>query len=321
MRSLPPLSAVRVFEAAARHQSFTQAAAELGMTQAAVSYQIKLLEERLGVPLFMRAKRRVQLSDHGRRAATLVTSGLDQIADAFSGLLADNAAVLTVSTTQTFASEWLAPRLGLFQLPRPELAVRLLTQNNVIDFAREEVDAGIRTGADCSIWTGLRCHFLFRLHGTPLCAPEIRDRYEIREPADLLRVPRITPDDPWWDEWFNQVGVPAPAKDAGGIRLDAQSMEGNAAMAGAGVAVLTPFFWRGAMANGRLVQLFPDMRVEARGYWLVYPEYKRQQPKIVAFRDWLFSEVDKLKETEPAAIFTPPGEDEVYEHRLRIGWK
>jgi LysR family transcriptional regulator, glycine cleavage system transcriptional activator len=321
MRNLPPLAAVRVFEAAARHQSFTQAAAELGMTQAAVSYQIKLLEERLGVPLFLRAKRRVQLSDAGRRAAALVTSGLDQIADAFSGLLADNAAVLTVSTTQTFASEWLAPRLGLFQLPRPELAVRLLTQNNVIDFAQEEVDVGIRTGADCSVWTGLRCHFLFRLHGTPLCAPEFRDGHGIKEPADLLRVTRITPDDYWWDDWFEQVGIPAPAKGAGGIRLDAQSMEGNAAMAGAGVAILTPFFWRGAMANGRLVPLFPDLLVEPRGYWLVYPEYKRHQPKIVAFRDWLLGEVEALKATEPASIFSPPGEDDIYRHRLRIGWK
>src|SRR4028118_392162 len=112
MRTLPPLAAVRVFEAAARHQSFTQAAAELGMTQAAVSYQIKLLEQRLGVPLFLRAKRRVQLTEPGRRAALLVTAGLDQIADAFSGLMADNEAVLTVSTTPTFDSAWLAPRLS-----------------------------------------------------------------------------------------------------------------------------------------------------------------------------------------------------------------
>lgn len=321
MRNLPPLSAVRVFEAAARHQSFTQAAAELGMTQAAVSYQVKLLEERLGVPLFLRAKRRVQLSDAGRRAAALVSSGMDQIADAFSGLLADNASVLTVSTTQTFASEWLAPRLGLFQLPRPELAVRLLTQNEVIDFAREEVDVGIRTGADCQAWTGLRCHFLFRLHGTPLCPPEVRDRYDISSPSDLLRAPRITPNDPWWAEWFDQVGVPAPAKEVGGIRLDAQSMEGNAAMAGAGVAILTPFFWQGAMANGRLVQLFPDLLVESRAYWLVYPEYKRQQPKIVAFRDWMLAEVEALRATNPEGIFAPMSAEDLYHHRLRIGWK
>lgn len=305
MRILPPLAAVRVFEAAARHQSFTQAAAELGMTQAAVSYQVKLLEERLGIPLFLRAKRRVTLSEAGRRASLLVSAGLDQIADAFSGLIADNASVLTVSTTQTFASEWLAGRLGRFQLPRPELAVRLLTQNNVIDFAREEVDVGIRTGADASAWPGLRSHFLFRLHGMPYSAPEVRDRYDIRTPADLLRAPRITPNDPWWDEWFNQVGVPAPAKEAGGIRLDAQSVEGNAAMAGAGVAILTPAFWSGAIATGRLVPLFPDLLVEARAYWLVYPEYKRHQPKILAFRDWLLAEVETLRAGVPDAVFAP----------------
>jgi LysR family glycine cleavage system transcriptional activator len=305
MRNLPPLAAVRVFEAAARHQSFTQAAVELGMTQAAVSYQIKLLEQRLGVPLFLRAKRRVQLSEAGRRAAALVTAGLDQIADAFSDLLADNEGVLTISTTQTFASEWLAPRLGRFQLPRPELAVRLLTQNQMIDFAQEEVDVAIRSGLDPTEWTGLRAHFLFRTHGTPLCTPEFRDENGIQEPSDLLRVQRITPDDYWWDHWFQRVGVPAPAKEPGGIRLDAQSMEGNAAMAGAGVAILTPVFWRGAMANGRLVQLFPEIDVEPRAFWLVYPDYKRLQPKIIAFREWLLNEIEKMKQSEPPAIFEP----------------
>lgn len=307
MRSLPPLAAVRVFEAAARHQSFTRAAAELGMTQAAVSYQVKLLEERLGVPLFLRARRRVQLTDNGRRAASLVTAGLDQIADAFAGLIADNEAVLTISATQTFASEWLAPRLGRFQLPRPELAVRLLTQNQIIDFAQEEVDVGIRTGADCTAWAGLRCHFLFRLHGTPLVAPSFLAKHDISQPADLLHVPRITPGDEWWDAWFAEAGVPAPAKAAGGIRLDTQSMEGYAAMSDAGAAMLTPLLWRGAAANGALVQLFPTIMLDPRAYWLVYPEYKRLQLKVAAFRDWLLGEMEKLKAIEPAAIFELPG--------------
>jgi LysR family transcriptional regulator, glycine cleavage system transcriptional activator len=303
MRNLPPLAAVRVFEAAARHQSFTQAAAELGMTQAAVSYQVKLLEDRLGVPLFLRAKRRVQLSEAGRRAAALVSAGMDQIADAFANLMEDNAGVLTVSTTQTFASEWLAPRLGAFQLTRPDLAVRLNTQNAIIDFAREEVDAGIRTGADCSVWTGLRCHFLLREHATPLCTPAFRDQHAIREPADLLRVTRISPDDRWWRSWFTSVGLEHPADQGGGIRMDAQAMEGNAAMAGVGVAILTPLFWRGAMANGALVQLFPDYTIQPRGYWLVYPEYKRLQPKLVAFREWLLGQIEGVRGSVPAEAF------------------
>jgi LysR family glycine cleavage system transcriptional activator len=305
MRRLPPLTAVRVFEAAARHQSFTQAAAELGMTQAAVSYQIKLLEERLGLPLFLRAKRRVTLSDAGRRAAALTTAGLDQIADAFSGLIEDNEGVLTISTTQTFASEWLAPRLGAFQLARPQLAVRLNAENDIIDFAKEERDVGVRSGRDCSVWPGLRCHFLFRLHASPICTPRFRDEHAIREPADLLRVPRLTPEDIWWRHWFEQVGIAPPVAAAGGIRLDTQSMEGNAVRAGVGVAMLTPTFWRGAMAHGELVQLFPQINVEPTGYWLVYPEYKRHQPKITAVRDWLLAEVERMKQREPAAIFEP----------------
>ncbi len=276
------------------------------MTQAAVSYQIRLLEERLGVPLFIRSKRRVTLSDAGRKAAPLVSSAFETISDAFSTIVEEDEGVLTISTTQTFASEWLAPRLGRFQLPRPDLAVRLLTQNNIIDFAREEVDVAVRSGADPAAWPGLRAHFLLRVHGTPMCTPQFRDQHAIREPKDLLRVPRITPDDYWWDNWFAQVGLPAPAKAEGGMRLDAQSMEGHAAMAGAGVAVLTPTFWRGAMANGALVQLFPELDLEPRSFWLVYPDYKRQLPKIIAFRDWLLAEIERLKEHEPPAIFEPP---------------
>src|SRR4028119_741605 len=120
MRKLPPLSAVKVFEAAARHENFTRAAAELGMTQAAVSYQIRILEERLGVPLFLRSKGRVTLSEAGRRAAPLVSGAFDTLSDAFSALLADDEAVLSISTTQTFAANWLAPRIGGFQIERPE---------------------------------------------------------------------------------------------------------------------------------------------------------------------------------------------------------
>src|SRR5688500_15911176 len=109
MRRLPPLSAVRAFEAAARHQNFTAAAAELGMTQAAISYQIRLLEERLGLSLFARHRGRVLLTDAGRRAAPLVSGGFDRIAEAFDQLQAEDAAVLAVSTTQTFGATWLAP--------------------------------------------------------------------------------------------------------------------------------------------------------------------------------------------------------------------
>jgi LysR family transcriptional regulator, glycine cleavage system transcriptional activator len=127
MRRLPPLSAVRVFEAAARHQNFTAAAVELGMTQAAVSYQIKLLEERLGAALFRREKKRVVLTEAGGRAAPALTRAFDTIDAAFAAVRAEDEGLLTISTSNTFANTWLAWRLGSFQMGHPDMAVRLHT--------------------------------------------------------------------------------------------------------------------------------------------------------------------------------------------------
>ena len=307
MRQLPPLPSVRVFEAAARHENFTSAAAELGMTQAAVSYQVKLLEDRLGVPLFLRSKRRVTLSEAGRRAAPLVARAFDTLADAFGSLVAEDESVLAISTTQTFASNWIAPRLGAFQLARPELAVRLNTDNRIVDFAREEVDVAIRSTLGKAEWPGLRKHFLFRLHATPIASPEFRDAHRIERPADLLRVPRLTPEDEWWELWLGEAGLSAAhVSRPVGIRFDTQAMEGQAALSGAGVGMLTPLFWRQELAGGRLVQLFDAVSFDGPGYWLVYPEHRRNQPKVRAFRDWILAEVEALKASEPAAIFEPP---------------
>ena len=294
MRKVPPLTAVRVFEAAARHENFTTAAAELGMTQAAVSYQIRLLEERLGVPLFARAKRRVTLTDAGRRAAPMVSGAFDTLSDAFSEIVAENEAVLTISASQTFASNWMAPRLGAFQLARPELAVRLQTENRLIDFASEEVDVGIRTGT--KPWPGLQRHFLFRLTATPMCSPAYRDAHGIAAPQDLLRVTQLNPQDEWWKAWFAAAGVSEEeVRRQPGIRLDSQAMEGSTALAGHGVGMLSPLYWQAEIAAGRLVQLFPLMMEGGPCFWLVYPEHKRNQTKIRAFREWLLSEVERVE--------------------------
>lgn len=305
MRHLPPLPSVRVFEAAARHENFTQAAGELGMTQAAVSYQIRLLEERLGVPLFVRSKRRVTLSEAGRRLAPVVSDAFDRLSEGFSGLVDEDESVLGISTAQTFASYWLAPRLGGFQIARPELAVRLLTSNAMADFARDEVDVAVRMGK--GPWPGLRQHFLFCLYATPLCTPEFRDRHRLERPADLLRVPRLNAHDWWWKPWLEEAGVALqdePPRQ--GIRLDSQALEGNAALAGHGVGLLTPLYWRGELAAGRLVQPFDLVVVSGPALWLVYPEHKRGRAKIRAFRDWLLGEMAAEAEMAPAEAFRIP---------------
>src|SRR4029079_15285927 len=144
MARLPPLAAVRVFDAAARHQNFTQAAAELGMTQAAVSYQIRLLEERLGASLFARVKGPVSLTESGRRIAPPVANAFETLEDAFSGLVAEDQALLSLSAAQTLATSWLAPRLGRFQVRHPNLAVRLSTDNRLGDVSTRALHRPIR---------------------------------------------------------------------------------------------------------------------------------------------------------------------------------
>jgi LysR family glycine cleavage system transcriptional activator len=305
MPRLPPLSAVRVFEAAARRQNFTQAAAELGMTQAAVSYQIRLLEERLGVPLFARIKGRVSLTDAGRRIAPLVGNAFETLEEAFSGLVADDQALLSVSTAQTLATAWLAPRLGAFQVRHPDLAVRLSSDNRLIDFSTGEFHAAIRVGR--GDWPGLRCHFLFRLNFSPICSAEFAARHRLERPEQLLDVPRLSPADDWWRDWLADAGVEVGDKGADpGLVLDNQVMEANAAFAGAGIAMMTPMFWRGELASGRLVQPFARLHVTGRSHWLVYPEGRRNQPKIAAFRDWILAEAEAEKAREPAEIFLQP---------------
>jgi LysR family transcriptional regulator, glycine cleavage system transcriptional activator len=305
MARLPPLAAVRVFEAAARHENFTQAAAELGMTQAAVSYQIRLLEERLGASLFARIKGRVSLTDAGRRIAPLVAAAFETLEDAFSGLVAEDQALLSISTAQTFATTWLAPRLGNFQIRHADLAVRLSTDNRIVDFTTGEFHAAIRMGR--GDWPGLKCHFMFRLHFSPICSAEFAARHRFERPAQLLDVPRLSPADDWWRDWFAEAGVAARAgRPDPGLVLDNQVIEANAAFAGAGIAMMTPMFWRPELAAGRLVQPFPLVHVTDRGHWLVYPEGRRNQPKIAALRDWLLAEVEAEKAREPAEIFAAP---------------
>lgn len=305
MARLPPLSAVRVFEAAARHQNFTQAAVELGMTQAAVSYQVRMLEERLGAPLFARIKGRVSLTEAGRRIAPLVAAAFETLEDAFSGLVAEDQALLSISTAQTLATTWLAPRLGAFQVRHPDLAVRLSTDNRLIDFSTGEFHAAIRVGRGG--WPGLRCHFLFRLNFSPICSADFAARHRLERPEQLLDVPRLSPGDDWWRDWLAEVGV-APREGAPdpGLVLDNQVMEANAAFAGAGIAMMTPMFWRAELASGRLVQPFAHVHVTRNSHWLIYPEGRRNQPKIAAFRDWLLREVALQAESEPAAFFEAP---------------
>ena len=266
------------------------------MTQAAVSYQIKLLEERLGAPLFRREKRRVILSDAGRRAAPQITRAFDAIDSAFGAIRAEDEAVLTISTSNTFANTFLAWRLGGFQVSHPEMAVRLLTSDALADFVSDDVDVGIRAGL--GPWEGLVAELLLQIDFTPMCSPGFLRRHGPFTPADLLNVQQISPHDVWWPYWLREAGVDVPeGPPRPGVRLDSQAHEGNAAIAGQGMAMLTPFFWRNDLADGKLVQPFEQVSTRGFAYWLVYPESRRSVPKIKRFREWMVEEMGRDKPT------------------------
>lgn len=292
MRKLPPLSAIRVFEAAARHEHFTAAAEELGMTQAAVSYQIRALEERVGVKLFERSKGRVRLTDAGRRLLGPLTDAFDRMDGAFAALRADDENMLSISTTSTFANTWLAWRIGGFQMEHSQLAVRLDANNALIDFASSDVDVAIRAGM--GDWPGLHSQRLFEIDYTPICSPRFLAEWRaanggrMMEPADLIDLPQVSSNDPWLHQWLTDRGVEIPDRPRRpGIQLDSQTAEGTAAMAGRGIAMLTPFFWRYDLTEGRLVRPFKEVSSRGWGYWVVIPEHRRQSPKIKRFCEWL----------------------------------
>jgi len=299
MRRLPPLAAIRAFEAAARTENFTAAAAELGMTQAAVSYQVKSLEERLGAPLFVREKGRARLTPLGARLLPSLSGAFDAIEAAFASHREEDESLLTVTTTHTFANTWLAWRLGGFQMEHTDLAVRMTTSNEVCDLRGGEADLAIRGGGGG--WEGMEEHRLFEVTFTPMASPECIAAVERKlgrkvEPKDLPEQQLISPSDDWWQQWFADNGVPADetALRRRGVRLENQSNEGHAAMAGQGFALLTPLLWKGDVAAGRLRCPFPD-RISVRGwsYWLVYPKERRMVPKVKRFREWLIAEMAK----------------------------
>jgi LysR family glycine cleavage system transcriptional activator len=287
---LPPLPAIRVFEAAARHLSFTRAAAELGMTQAAVSYQIRLLEDRIGLPLFRRLTRKVALTETGERLAPTVTEALSRLAGAFAAVREETGGTLAVTTVHTFASNWLVPRLGRFQLAQPGVAVRLDTMARMVDFTRDEYDIGIRYGR--GIWPGLEAHWLMEVDCTPVCSPALIDRVGgLKHPRDLLKLPLLWDMGDTWQRWFAAAGETVPQSVADdGLRFDTQQVMGQAARAGQGVALLNPLFFAEEIATGQLVQPFPTMVREEGGYYIIYLESRRTVPKITAFRDWLLAE-------------------------------
>ncbi len=299
MRRLPPLNALRAFEAAARHLSFKKAAEELHVTPAAVSHQVKALEDYLRVSLFRRLTRALALTKAGENYYPPVRDGFDRFANATGQLLAEEGAgPLTVSTTIAFAAKWLVPRLGRLRLEQPEIDVRIHATDEIVDFARENVDVAIRYGR--GRYPGLHAERLFDDEVFPVCGPGLIDGSPpLRKPDDLrhhtllhFEWAKHNETDPSWRLWLRAAGITG-IDTTRGPKFNDESMAVQAAIDGHGVALCSSVLVADDLAEGRLVKPFDvSLQVEF-AYYLAYPQAASNQPKVAAFRQWIGAEGSK----------------------------
>jgi len=298
MARLPPLNSLRVFEAAARFESFNHAAEELHVTASAISHQIKTLERFLGADLFRRRSRSVSLTEIGRMYLPPIREALDQIGIATEQVLQRSGrSVLTVSTAPAFAVGWLVPRLAEFQLAHPDLDVRLDASLEFTDFERSDVDVSIRYTAQKEFPT-LRAYRLLEEELVAVCSPEFARRHRIRRPEDLRGLPLLhaLPHMGQWRSWLAAAGVEGIDSEAGQkFAHDAISVE--AAASGLGVAIANRPLVERQLREGRVVAPFELSFCSEYAYYLVYPPEYEQQPKVRAFRDWVLG----IAGTAPAA--------------------
>jgi len=290
LRRLPPLNALKSFEAAARHESFTRAAEELCVTQGAVSHQVKALEAELGIKLFNRERQRLIITEAGRDYLAVLRDAFDRIAVGTERLVQrQTSGVLTVSTSPDFAAKWLVNRLGRFAEAHPGIDLRISATLHHIDFAREDVDLAVRHG-DGS-WAGLDVARLSTEQLFAVCSPKLlRGRQRISKPADVLKFPLLHLDDRKdWARWLEAAGV-ANAELAHGPVLNRASMIIDAAVDGQGIALARTTLAAWDLINGRLVRPLAETLRLSKTYWIVCPKATAALPKIKTFREWLLAE-------------------------------
>jgi LysR family glycine cleavage system transcriptional activator len=295
---LPPLSALRAFEAAARNMSFSKAAEELNVTPAAISHQIHALEADLGIKLFHRRNRSIALTTSARVLLPGLSEAFAGIHTAVRRLRAHNdAGTLTVTVSPSFAAKWLVLRLNRFQERHPEIDVRISATDEVVDLTQGDCDLAIRYGS--GRYPGLAVEPLLRNEVFPACSPQLlKAGPPLRTPADLLRHALIhdraidrDPLVPTWPMWLKAAGVrevPATA----GLSFSASHLALDAAIAGHGVVLAYSTIAAADLAAGRLVRLFSLALPDLFAYYIVTAPGALERPKVRAFRDWLRHEAD-----------------------------
>lgn len=290
-RKLPPLTALPAFDAAARHLSFTKAAAELNLTHGAISRAIRNIEDRLGVLLFERGTRSMRLTPAGAAYAAEIGAALDRIGAATIVATAHRSAtVLNVSTSDGFAGRWLVPRLHRFHRAHRDFDVRLSTSGVFADFVRDGIDIAIRYGMGG--YEGVVSEFLSEEDVSPVCSPTLlQGEYPLREPRDLKHHTLIHDNFRiGWATWLRRAGLDDINPDSG-VKFDSANYAVEAAMHGEGVLLGRSALVSAELATGRLVKPFDLALESAWKYYVVYPEGALRQKKVRTFRDWLFEEM------------------------------
>jgi LysR family glycine cleavage system transcriptional activator len=292
-RRLPPLNALKAFEAASRHLSFTKAAEELYVTQAAVSHQIKILEEHLGLKLFLRKNRSLLLTEEGQGYFLDIKEIFSQLIDATDKLLARGAkGSLTVSLTPSFAIQWLVPRLSQFHELHPEIDVRIKAQDHDENSLTDDVDVAIYYGR--GHWSGVQTHKLHTEYFVPLCSPLLLNGPKpLDQPSDLAHHTLLHDTSRRaWKAWMKTAGVRNVQVNTGPI-FSHSSMVLQAAVHGQGVALGNSVLAKPDLDSGRLIIPFNHVLESKNAYYLVLRESQAELGKIVSFRDWMLSLVEQ----------------------------
>ncbi len=298
-RSLPPLNALKAFEAAARHLSFTKAAEELKVTPAAVSHQVKALEALYGVTLFQRLTRALRLTDAGQAALPLVGQGLDKLAHGAEQMRAyAGREVLTISVSPSFGAMWLVPRLEGFRKRHPQIEIRLDGTDRLATVGTDGVDVAVRYGPGG--YKGVRADFLFTQKNMPVCSPALLEgAHPLRLPEDLAHHTLLHID--WkeaeasWRMWLLAAGL-ASVDPTKGPHYTMESMAVQAALEGQGVALVGDVLVADELAAGRLVRPF-DAQLNTPlsfSYYLISALNDADAPKVAAFRSWLLEEAGTI---------------------------
>ena len=291
-RRLPPLTSLRAFEAAGRHLSFTRAAAELTVTQAAISHQIKALEEHLGLPLFVRLPRKLELTRTGKVLLPVVRESFDRIAEAVTDLGIDSAgAALTVRLAPSFAAKWLSPRLEDFRRQHPDIDLSLTHSNAAVDFAREEIDLAVTYGK--GDWPGVVAEPVLALDFFPVCCPAYMDGDQpLTSPHDLCHYTLLHDADyENWSDWLSLAGL-CDIDPKRGTFMDDTNVLTQAAIDGLGVALGSSSFVKDHLDAGRLVKPFDLVLKSDFAYHVVCPKEHLERPEVHAFREWLLTQSD-----------------------------